>query len=58
MYDGVQPEVTLRLKDEKGAEDHMPGPVTAGSLIRFVGTGVSFIQEPFMLTFDVPTSRR
>jgi len=58
MHDGVQPEVTLRLKDEKGAEDHMPAQVTAGSLIRFEGVGVSFVQEPFMLTFDVSTSRR
>ena len=57
-YDGVQPEVTLRLKHDNRTEDHMPGPVTAGSLIRFEGIGVSFIQEPFMLTFDVYTSRR
>lgn len=58
MYDGVQPEVTVRLKHENQTEDHMPGPVTASSLIRFEGVGVSFVQEPFMLTFDVYTNRR
>lgn len=61
MYDDDQPEVTLRLTKTAGhrqVEDHMPGPVRPGSRITFEGIGESFTQEPFMLTFEVPTDRR
>jgi len=56
MYDSDRPEVTLRLKDDKGADTHMPGPVMVGSFITFQGVAISFTKEPFMLTFDVDTT--
>jgi hypothetical protein len=49
------PEVTLRLKDDKGNDAHLSGPLMRGSQIRFEGVVKAFSQDPFMLTFDVST---
>ena len=56
MYDSDQPEVTLRLIDDRGNEAHMPGQMAPGSQINFEGIGVSFTQDPFMLTFKAVIS--
>jgi hypothetical protein len=49
------PEVTLRLKDDKGNDAHLSGPLMRGSQVRFEGVVKAFAQDPFMLTFDVST---
>jgi hypothetical protein len=55
--DGDKPQVTLRLGHGYKEETHLPSPIAAGSLITFEGVGMSFTQEPFMLTFEVDTDR-
>lgn len=55
MPEGENPEATLHLKDERGKEDHYPGPLAIGSTISFEGAGVSFEKQPLMLVFDVYT---
>ena len=56
--DGDQPQVTLRLAHGYKEETHMPRPIAVGSLITFEGVGMSFTQEPFMLTLGVDTDRQ
>lgn len=56
LSDGSTPEATLRFTDEGGRYSHLNGPLVRGSQIRFEGIPVAFIQEPFMLTFEVSTS--
>jgi hypothetical protein len=50
--DGDKPQVTLRLAHG------MPRSIALGSLITFEGVGMSFTQEPFMLTFEVDTDQQ
>ena len=56
LTDGITPEVTLHLTDKNGRESHLNGPLMPGSQIQFEGIPVSFAQNPFMLTFEVPTN--
>ena len=55
LTDGITPDVTLRLTDNNGKENHLNGPLMRGSQIQFKGIPVSFTQNPFMLTFVVTT---
>jgi hypothetical protein len=50
--DGDKPEVTLRLAH------WYKRPIAVGSLITFEGVGMSFTQEPFMLTLEVDADRQ
>ena len=50
--DGDKPQVTLRF-----AHGYRR-PIAVGSLITFEGVGMSFTQEPFMLTLGVDTDRQ
>jgi hypothetical protein len=58
ISDRSTPEITLRLKDEKGRDAHLNGPIMRGSEIRFEGVAVAFTKTPFMLTFEASTSLR
>jgi hypothetical protein len=54
--DGDEPQVTLRLTHGYGRQEaRLPRPIALGSLITFQGVGISFTQEPFMLTLEVDT---
>ena len=50
--DGDEPQVTLRF-----AHGYRR-PIAVGSLITFEGVGMSFTQEPFMLTLEVDADRQ
>jgi hypothetical protein len=56
--DGDEPQVTLRLTHGYREEARMPKPKALGSVITFEGVGMSFTQEPFMLTFEVDTDQQ
>jgi len=58
ISDRITPEVTLRFKDSAWKDTHITGPLKLGSVITFEGVPATFTKEPFMVTFDVSTTRR
>jgi hypothetical protein len=49
-------EITVRLKDEKGSDAHLNGPLLRGSEVRFEAVPVAFSSAPFMLTMEASTA--
>jgi hypothetical protein len=58
ISDARTPEATLRLKDTDWNDAHLNGPLMPGSVIQFEGVPISFVKEPFMLTFGVSITKR
>jgi hypothetical protein len=58
ISDARTPEVTLRLKDADWNDTHLNGPLMPGSVIEFEGVTISFVKEPFMLTFGISMTKR
>lgn len=58
ISDAKTAEVTVRLKDSDWNDTHLNGTLMPGSIIQFEGVPISFVKEPFMVTFGVSMTKR